>query len=66
MSVGGVYSLRGLRAADWPSGPLSCGRPVAARRVTMPDLPIPFASTLEDTALPSADAVATAATSLQR
>jgi pyruvate/2-oxoglutarate/acetoin dehydrogenase E1 component len=38
--------------------------PIAARRVTMPDLPIPFARTLEDAALPDADGVAAAARSL--
>ena len=39
---------------------------LAARRVTMPDLPIPFASTLEDAALPSTDAVVAAVRSLAR
>jgi acetoin:2,6-dichlorophenolindophenol oxidoreductase subunit beta len=38
--------------------------PVAARRVTMPDLPIPFSGPLEDAAVPRADAVAAAARSL--
>jgi pyruvate/2-oxoglutarate/acetoin dehydrogenase E1 component len=39
------------------------GRPVAARRVTMPDLPIPFAGALEDAVVPSAaDVVAAVGT----
>jgi pyruvate/2-oxoglutarate/acetoin dehydrogenase E1 component len=38
--------------------------PVAARRVTMPDLPIPFAATLEDAALPTPEAVVAAVGSL--
>ena len=38
--------------------------PIAARRVTMPDLPIPFAPALEQQALPDADAVAAAARAL--
>jgi acetoin:2,6-dichlorophenolindophenol oxidoreductase subunit beta len=38
--------------------------PVAARRVTMPDLPIPFSGPLEDAAVPSGDEVAAAARSL--
>ena len=38
--------------------------PHMARRVTMPDLPIPFSSTLEDAALPSVDAVVAAVKSL--
>jgi acetoin:2,6-dichlorophenolindophenol oxidoreductase subunit beta len=40
--------------------------PIAARRVTMPDLPIPFASTLEDAALPSAESVTAAVEALPR
>jgi pyruvate/2-oxoglutarate/acetoin dehydrogenase E1 component len=38
--------------------------PLTARRVTMPDLPIPFAAPLEDAVLPSTAAVASAARSL--
>jgi acetoin:2,6-dichlorophenolindophenol oxidoreductase subunit beta len=38
--------------------------PIAARRVTMPDLPIPFAPTLENVALPDSDDVAAAARAL--
>jgi pyruvate/2-oxoglutarate/acetoin dehydrogenase E1 component len=38
--------------------------PVAARRVTMADLPIPFSPTLEDAALPSAEAVVAAVEAL--
>jgi pyruvate/2-oxoglutarate/acetoin dehydrogenase E1 component len=38
--------------------------PVAARRVTMPDLPIPFAPSLEKAALPDAERVAAAAREL--
>ena len=37
---------------------------VAARRVTMPDLPIPFSGPLEDAAIPDAEAVAGAARTL--
>ena len=40
------------------------GGKVAARRVTMPDLPIPFSGPLEDAAVPDAEAVAGAARSL--
>ena len=40
-----------------------CG-PIHARRVTMPDLPLPFSPPLETSALPSASAVAEAATAL--
>jgi acetoin:2,6-dichlorophenolindophenol oxidoreductase subunit beta len=39
---------------------------LAARRVTMPDLPIPFSAPLEDWALPDAGAVARAARELAR
>jgi pyruvate/2-oxoglutarate/acetoin dehydrogenase E1 component len=38
--------------------------PVSARRVTMPDVPIPFSGALEDAALPGADQVATVAQQL--
>jgi pyruvate dehydrogenase E1 component beta subunit len=38
--------------------------PIAARRVTMPGLPIPFAPTLEKVALPDSDDVAAAARAL--
>jgi pyruvate/2-oxoglutarate/acetoin dehydrogenase E1 component len=51
-------------AADVIATAVEIGGPVAARRVTMPDLPIPFAATLEDAALPSASAVASAVRSL--
>jgi len=40
--------------------------PLTARRVTMPDLPIPFSGPLEDAVLPSAGAVAEAVRSLAR
>ena len=53
-------------AADVIASVVELVGPVAARRVTMPDLPIPFASTLEDAALPSAGAVVAAVTTLQR
>ena len=48
-------------AADVIASAVERVGPLKARRVTMPDLPIPFASTLEDAALPSADVVAAAA-----
>jgi acetoin:2,6-dichlorophenolindophenol oxidoreductase subunit beta len=51
-------------AADVVASAVERVGPLAVRRVTMPDLPIPFARTLEDAALPSADAVAAAARSL--
>jgi pyruvate/2-oxoglutarate/acetoin dehydrogenase E1 component len=51
-------------AADVIASAVERVGPLAARRVTMPDLPIPFASTLEDAALPSAEAVAAAARTL--
>jgi acetoin:2,6-dichlorophenolindophenol oxidoreductase subunit beta len=38
--------------------------PVPARRVTMPDIPIPFAPSLEQAAIPGEEAVAAAARSL--
>jgi pyruvate dehydrogenase E1 component beta subunit len=53
-------------AADVIATAVELAGPIAARRVTMPDLPIPFASTLEDAALPSADAVVAAVRSLAR
>jgi pyruvate/2-oxoglutarate/acetoin dehydrogenase E1 component len=53
-------------AADVIASAVENVGPVAARRVTMPDLPIPFAGTLEDAALPSADAVAAAVEALPR
>ena len=48
-------------AADVIASAVERVGPLAARWVTMSDLPIPFARTLEDAALPSADAVAAAA-----
>jgi pyruvate/2-oxoglutarate/acetoin dehydrogenase E1 component len=51
-------------AADVIASVVELVGPVVARRVTMPDLPIPFARTLEDAALPSADAVAAAVEAL--
>jgi pyruvate/2-oxoglutarate/acetoin dehydrogenase E1 component len=51
-------------AADVIASAVERVGPLTARRVTMPDLPIPFAGTLEDGALPSADAVAAAVRSL--
>jgi pyruvate/2-oxoglutarate/acetoin dehydrogenase E1 component len=50
----GGYSAEVVAAAVERAGPL------AARRVTMPDLPIPFSPSLEDAALPSAETVARA------
>ena len=47
-------------AAEVVAAAVELAGPVAARRVTMPDLPIPFAPTLEDAALPSTDAVTAA------
>jgi len=43
---------------------VEAGGPVAARRVTMPDIPLPFAPSLEQVALPGADAVVAAALDL--
>jgi acetoin:2,6-dichlorophenolindophenol oxidoreductase subunit beta len=51
----GGYAAEVVAAAVENAGPL------AARRVTMPDLPIPFAPSLEKEALPGADRVAAAA-----
>jgi pyruvate/2-oxoglutarate/acetoin dehydrogenase E1 component len=51
-------------AADVVATAVELVGPVVARRVTMPDLPIPFAATLEDAALPSAAAVVAAVRSL--
>jgi acetoin:2,6-dichlorophenolindophenol oxidoreductase subunit beta len=54
----GGYAAEVVAAAVERVGPL------AARRVTMPDLPIPFSAPLEDWALPDAGAVARAAREL--
>ena len=54
----GGYSADVIATAVELAGPLS------ARRVTMPDLPIPFAGPLEDAALPSVAGVTAAARSL--
>ena len=51
-------------AADVIATAVELAGPIAARRVTMPDLPIPFAPTLEDAALPTAGRVADAARSV--
>ncbi len=51
-------------ASDVIAAAVERAGPIIARRVTMPDLPIPFARTLEDAALPDADAVAAAARAL--
>jgi pyruvate/2-oxoglutarate/acetoin dehydrogenase E1 component len=56
----GGYAAEVVAAAVERVGPL------AARRVTMPDLPIPFSAPLEDWALPDAGAVARAARELAR
>jgi pyruvate/2-oxoglutarate/acetoin dehydrogenase E1 component len=51
-------------AAEVVATAVESGERLAARRVTMPDLPIPFSGPLEDAALPSAQGVAGAARSL--
>jgi pyruvate/2-oxoglutarate/acetoin dehydrogenase E1 component len=48
-------------AAEVVAVAVESGGSIAARRVTMPDLPIPFSGPLEDAAVPSARAVADAA-----
>jgi pyruvate/2-oxoglutarate/acetoin dehydrogenase E1 component len=48
-------------ASDVVASAVERAGPIAARRVTMPDLPIPFAATLEDAALPDAEDVVAAA-----
>lgn len=45
-------------AAEVVAAAVELAGPVPARRVSSPDLPIPFAPALEDAAVPSADAVA--------
>ena len=54
----GGYSAEVMAAAVEHAGP------IAARRVTMPELPIPFSAPLEDAVLPSAASVAEAARTL--
>jgi pyruvate/2-oxoglutarate/acetoin dehydrogenase E1 component len=51
-------------AGDVVATAVELAGPIAARRVTMPDLPIPFAAPLEDAALPSAADVVAAARAL--
>jgi pyruvate/2-oxoglutarate/acetoin dehydrogenase E1 component len=51
-------------AAEVVALALEAAGPLAARRVTMPDLPIPFAPSLERAALPDAGEVAAAARAL--
>jgi acetoin:2,6-dichlorophenolindophenol oxidoreductase subunit beta len=55
---------QGGYAAEVVALAVEAGVPVAARRVTMPDLPIPFAPSLEKDALPAADDVVTAVRAL--
>jgi pyruvate/2-oxoglutarate/acetoin dehydrogenase E1 component len=55
---------QGGYAAEVVALAVECAGPVAARRVTMPDLPIPFAPSLEKAALPDAQRVAAAARAL--
>ena len=52
---------QGGYAAEVVALAVEAAGPVAAQRVTMPDLPIPFAPSLEKEALPGADQVADAA-----
>ena len=51
-------------AAEVVATAVEGGGTVAARRVTMPGLPVPFSGPLEDAAVPAAEAVAGAARSL--
>jgi pyruvate/2-oxoglutarate/acetoin dehydrogenase E1 component len=51
-------------AADVIATAAELAGPLAVRRVTTPDLPIPFSKTLEDAAIPDAAAVTSAARSL--
>lgn len=51
-------------ASDVVAAAVEAAGPLAVRRVTMPDLPIPFAPTLEDAVLPDAAAIARAAREL--
>jgi pyruvate dehydrogenase E1 component beta subunit len=51
-------------AADVIATAAELAGPLAVRRVTMPDLPISFAKTLEDAAIPDAAAVTTAVRAL--
>jgi acetoin:2,6-dichlorophenolindophenol oxidoreductase subunit beta len=51
-------------AADVIATAAELAGPLAVRRVTTPDLPIPFSKTLEDAAIPDAAAVTTAVRSL--
>src|SRR5581483_3534156 len=44
-------------AADVAAAVVEAAGPIAVRRVTMPDLPIPFAATLEDAVLPNAERI---------
>jgi len=55
---------QGGYAAEVVAAAVEAGGPVAARRVTMPDIPLPFAPSLEQAALPGADAVVAAALDL--
>jgi acetoin:2,6-dichlorophenolindophenol oxidoreductase subunit beta len=55
---------QGGYAAEVVALAVEAAGPVAARRVTMPDLPIPFAPSLEKEALPGAEQVADAAVRL--
>jgi acetoin:2,6-dichlorophenolindophenol oxidoreductase subunit beta len=55
---------QGGYAAEVVASAVEAVGPIAARRVTMPDLPIPFAPTLEKAALPDAANVTAAARAL--
>jgi pyruvate/2-oxoglutarate/acetoin dehydrogenase E1 component len=55
---------QGGYAAEVVAAALEAAGPIAARRVTMPDLPIPFAPTLEKAALPDAGTVTAAVRAL--
>jgi len=57
---------QGGYAAEVVAIAVEAAGPIAARRVTMPDLPIPFAPTLEKTALPDSANVTAAARTLVR
>jgi len=51
-------------AGDVVATAVELAGPIRARRVTMPDLPMPFSAPLEDAAIPDAEDIATAAQAL--
>ncbi len=55
---------QGGYAAEVVALAVEAAGPIAARRVTMPDLPMPFAPTLEAAARPDAEGIAAAAREL--